>query len=99
MEKFNESLWFDKRMWAQDIRGSVAYAKAIGKVGIITNEEVDLLIKGLGDVHKEWEEGKFEIKAGDEGKFGRNSILCSKMTLFLSASSFFTTKRKFFDSN
>ena len=73
MEKFNESLWFDKRMWAQDIRGSVAYAKAIGKVGIITNEEVDLLIKGLGDVHKEWEEGKFEIKAGDEGKLDRNS--------------------------
>ena len=62
MEKFNESLWFDKRMWAQDIRGSVAYAKAIGKVGIITDEEVELLIKGLGEVHKEWEEGKFEIK-------------------------------------
>mmetsp|Transcript_18227 Transcript_18227/g.39731 ORF Transcript_18227/g.39731 Transcript_18227/m.39731 type:complete len:472 (+) Transcript_18227:146-1561(+) len=66
MEKFNESLWFDKRMWAQDIRGSVAYAKAIGKVGIITQEEVDLLIEGLGKVHKEWEEGKFEIKPGDE---------------------------------
>ena len=69
MEKFNESMWFDKRMWAQDIRGSVAYAKAIGKVGIITDEEVQLLVKGLGDVHKEWEEGKFEIKPGDEGKF------------------------------
>ncbi len=69
MEKFNESMWFDKRMWAQDIRGSVAYAKAIGNVGIITDEEVQLLVKGLGDVHKEWEEGKFEIKPGDEGKF------------------------------
>jgi argininosuccinate lyase len=69
MEKFNESLWFDKRMWAQDIRGSVAYAKAIGKVGIITDEEVALLVKGLGEVHKEWEEGKFEIKAGDEGMY------------------------------
>ena len=67
MEKFNESLSFDKRMWAQDIRGSVAYAKAIGKVGIITEDEVKLLIEGLGKVHKEWEEGKFEIKAGDEG--------------------------------
>uniref|UniRef100_A0A7S0UGQ8 Argininosuccinate lyase n=1 Tax=Pseudo-nitzschia delicatissima TaxID=44447 RepID=A0A7S0UGQ8_9STRA len=66
MEKFNESMWFDKRMWAQDIRGSVAYAKAIGKVGIITDEEVQLLVKGLGDVYKEWEENKFEIKPGDE---------------------------------
>ena len=69
MEKFNESMWFDKRMWAQDIRGSVAYAKAIGNVGIITDEEVQLLVKGLGDVYKEWEEGKFEIKPGDEGRF------------------------------
>lgn len=77
MEKFNESLWFDKRMWAQDIRGSVAYAKAIGKVGIITDEEVALLVKGLGDVHKEWEEGKFEIKAGDEGRCKGWIVLCS----------------------
>jgi len=66
MEKFNESLWFDKRMWAQDIRGSVAYAKAIGKVGIINDEEVDLLTKGLEQVRKEWEEGKFVVKPGDE---------------------------------
>ena len=69
MEKFNESLWFDKRMWAQDIRGSVAYAKAIGKVGIINDEEVDLLTKGLEQVRKEWEEGNFVVKPGDEGKF------------------------------
>jgi argininosuccinate lyase len=66
MEKFNESLWFDKRMWSQDIRGSVAYAKAIGKVGIITDDEVKLLINGLEEVYKEWEEQNFEIKAGDE---------------------------------
>ena len=51
----------------EDIRGSVAYAKAIGMVGIITEDEAKLLIEGLGKVHKEWEEGKFEIKAGDEG--------------------------------
>lgn len=76
MEKFNESMWFDKRMWAQDIRGSVAYAKAIGKVGIITDEEVQLLVKGLGDVHKEWEDGKFEIKPGDEGKFANCMCFC-----------------------
>jgi len=69
MEKFNESLWFDKRMYSQDIRGSVAYAKSIGMVGIITEDEVKLLIEGLGKVHKEWEEGKFVIKPGDEGMY------------------------------
>jgi argininosuccinate lyase len=66
MEKFNESISFDKRMWAQDIRGSIAYAKAIGKVGIITDEEVKLLVDGLEQVRHEWIEGKIEIKPGDE---------------------------------
>lgn len=66
MEKFNESISFDKRMWSQDIRGSVAYAKAIGKVGIITDDEVKLLVDGLGKVAEEWKEGKFVIKKGDE---------------------------------
>jgi argininosuccinate lyase len=66
MEKFNESISFDKRMWAQDIRGSIAYAKAIGKVGIISEEEVQILVDGLEQVNQEWAEGKFEIKPGDE---------------------------------
>mmetsp|Transcript_999 Transcript_999/g.2544 ORF Transcript_999/g.2544 Transcript_999/m.2544 type:complete len:469 (+) Transcript_999:130-1536(+) len=66
MEKFNESIHFDKRMWAQDIRGSIAYAKAIGKVGIISDEEVKTLVEGLEKVYQEWAEGKFELKPGDE---------------------------------
>lgn len=66
MEKFNESLWFDKRMWAQDIRGSIAYAKSIAKVGIITQAEADMIVGGLEKVQKEWANGTFEIKAGDE---------------------------------
>ena len=53
-------------MWDQDIRGSLAYAKAIGKVGIITEEEVKALVDGLEKVRVEWAEGTFEIKAGDE---------------------------------
>jgi len=66
MEKFNESISVDKRMWDQDIRGSIAYAKGIVKVGIITEEEGNTLIEGLGKVSKEWADGTFEIKPGDE---------------------------------
>mmetsp|Transcript_52740 Transcript_52740/g.58949 ORF Transcript_52740/g.58949 Transcript_52740/m.58949 type:complete len:471 (-) Transcript_52740:2295-3707(-) len=66
MERFNESLSVDNRMWDQDIRGSIAYAKAIGKVGIITDDEIKLLIEGLEKVGNEWKEGKFVVKAGDE---------------------------------
>jgi argininosuccinate lyase len=66
MEKFNESISFDKRMWAQDIKGSKAYAKAIFKVGIITEEENNQLQEGLEKVYQEWADGTFEIKPGDE---------------------------------
>ncbi|KAL7507717.1 hypothetical protein ACHAXN_004864 [Cyclotella atomus] len=66
MEKFNESIGFDKRMWAQDIRGSIAYAKATTKVGILTPEESSTIISGLEKVYAEWADGTFEIKPGDE---------------------------------
>jgi len=67
-EKFNESISFDKRMWKQDINGSVAYAKALARPPqcIISKEESEELVRGLELVRKEWEEGKFEIKGGDE---------------------------------
>jgi argininosuccinate lyase len=66
MEKFNESISFDKRMWKEDLDGSVAYAKAIAKAGIISSEERDLLVNGLEQVRVEWTNGTFELKAGDE---------------------------------
>lgn len=53
-------------MWDQDIRGSIAYARAIHKVNIITKDECDSIIDGLNKVHQEWSTGTFEIKAGDE---------------------------------
>lgn len=66
MEKFNESISFDKRMWAEDIDGSIAYSKAIVKVGIITEEEGKLIQEGLEKVRAEWAAGTFELKPGDE---------------------------------
>lgn len=47
MERFNNSFEFDKRMWAADLEGSRAYAKALEKAGIITAEERDELVRGL----------------------------------------------------
>lgn len=66
MEKFNESINFDKRMWREDLLGSKAYAKGTCKVGILTEEERDLILKGLDDVYSEWENETFELKPGDE---------------------------------
>lgn len=66
MEKFNESLSFDRRMAQEDIRGSKGYAKALAKTGIITDDERDALIEGLGKVAKEWAADAFVVVSGDE---------------------------------
>ena len=66
MEQFNASIGYDKRMWRQDINGSIAYAAALGRAGLLKADEVKSLQSGLEKVRAEWEEGKFELKAGDE---------------------------------
>ncbi|KAI0082746.1 argininosuccinate lyase [Panus rudis PR-1116 ss-1] len=66
MHEFNQSLRYDKRMYAADIQGSIAYAKALQLVGILTEQERDKIVQGLTDVKKEWEDGVFEIQPDDE---------------------------------
>jgi argininosuccinate lyase len=66
MDAFNASIHFDRRMYAADCIGSIAYAKALALNGIISEAERDQLVGGLQSVMEEWEQGKFEIKAGDE---------------------------------
>lgn len=57
MHEFNQSLRYDKRMHAADIRGSIAYAKALSKVNILTADELRKIVTGLQTVGKEWEDG------------------------------------------
>ncbi|KAI9256569.1 argininosuccinate lyase [Phascolomyces articulosus] len=66
MDAFNASIHFDKRMYAADLTGSMAYSKALAKNNIITQEECEQLVSGLTKVMEEWQAGKFEIKEGDE---------------------------------
>ena len=46
---FNSSLSFDCRMYKHDIKGSMAHAKMLGKCGIIPMEDVDAILKGIGE--------------------------------------------------
>ena len=66
MEQFNNSIGYDKTMWREDIEGSIAYAQAIGSCGILSQEEVQAIVEGLGRVRREWEEGVFQLVASDE---------------------------------
>lgn len=68
MDQYNESLSVDRVFYAQDIKGSIAYARANVKTGILTQEEFEKLEEGLKKVLKEWDEGKFQSAPGDEGE-------------------------------
>ncbi|KAL8701149.1 MAG: hypothetical protein Q9201_005065 [Fulgogasparrea decipioides] len=62
MEAYNESLSYDKAFYAQDIAGSIAWARANKNVGILTEEEFKEIERGFSIVKKEWEEEKFNIR-------------------------------------
>ena len=66
MEKFNASIGYDKRLCFVDLRGSRAYARALARASIITEEESEQLVEGLHAVEKEWADGSFEIVSSDE---------------------------------
>ncbi|KAG9318806.1 putative argininosuccinate lyase [Chiua virens] len=66
MHAFNQSLRYDQRMHAADIRGSIAYAKALARVGILTSGEQNELVAGLEAVGREWETGQFNPASDDE---------------------------------
>ncbi|TFY59467.1 hypothetical protein EVJ58_g5753 [Rhodofomes roseus] len=66
MHEFNQSLKYDKRMYAADVVGSISYARALAKGGILTEDEKDKIVDGLTQVRAEWEHGAFKIQPGDE---------------------------------
>lgn len=60
-EAFNASISFDKHLWKADLKGSIAYAKANARSGLLTEAERDQLVAGLEQVYTEWETGAFKI--------------------------------------
>ena len=58
---FNASINFDKRLYKQDIEGSIAHATMLSRQGIITEEEKASIVKGLNDIRTELENGSLEI--------------------------------------
>jgi len=66
LEKFNNSLRIDHKMWEADLTGSSAYANALMRVNLITKEEHEKITTGIDQVKEEWKENKFLIKGSDE---------------------------------
>ena len=58
---FNASISFDKRLFKEDIEGSIAHVVMLEKQGILTCEEKDAIVKGLSEIRSDVEEGKLVI--------------------------------------
>ena len=58
---FNASITFDRKFYKQDIEGSIAHVKMLGKQGILTQEEMLAIVKTLQDILNEVEDGTLEI--------------------------------------
>ncbi len=67
VDDFNSSIRFDKRMYKQDIKGSIAHATMLGKQEIIPKEDADKIVCGLNEILAEIEAGnvQFDIDAED----------------------------------
>ncbi|MEE8385078.1 MAG: argininosuccinate lyase, partial [Dehalococcoidia bacterium] len=62
VKRYTVSVPFDRRLYKQDIAGSIAHARMLAKQGIITIKEVETIIMGLVSIRKEIEAGEFEFK-------------------------------------
>ncbi|HEY9164815.1 MAG TPA: argininosuccinate lyase [Candidatus Kryptonia bacterium] len=66
MEDFNDSLPFDKRLWREEIRASLAYSLALRNAGVLSKSEQSKISSALRLIEREFESGKFAFKPHDE---------------------------------
>lgn len=66
VDAFNASIDFDKRLYNEDIRGSIAHAKMLAKCGIISAEDGEKIVAGLKDILADIEAGNFSFEVALE---------------------------------
>lgn len=66
VEEFTASIDFDKRLYHQDIRGSIAHARMLGRQGIIPLEDVEAIVHGLQQILQQIERGEFDFSVSLE---------------------------------
>jgi argininosuccinate lyase len=66
VDDFNSSIGFDKRLYRQDILGSIAHAKMLGKCKIISQEDSQLIQKTLTEIMSDIEKGLIELETDAE---------------------------------
>ncbi|XP_052868660.1 argininosuccinate lyase [Anopheles cruzii] len=66
LAKVNNSLAVDKRLYSQDIDGSIAYAKSLAEAGLLTQSEYKVIVYGLETCRSEWSKGTIKLLPRDE---------------------------------
>lgn len=66
VQAYGESVSFDWRLFAHDIRGSIAHARGLEKARVITKAEREAIERGLGEIRQEIERGDFEFQSSLE---------------------------------
>ena len=61
VNKFNASIGFDWRLYAQDIEGSMAHCRMLAKQEIISDDEASLILEALGEIKGELDKGQFPL--------------------------------------
>ncbi len=59
VEAFTASIAYDRRLYPYDIAGSIAHSKMLARVGVITDDEANGLVEGLGTIKRELDRGEF----------------------------------------
>ena len=66
VEAFSESVSYDQRLYRHDIRGSIAHARMLARVGVLSDEDCSQIIDGLEGIEADIEAGRFEWKVALE---------------------------------
>jgi argininosuccinate lyase len=66
VEVFTASVEFDRRLYRYDIMGSVAHARMLQKVGVLTPDECESIVQGLTDIEAEITAGRFQWSVARE---------------------------------
>jgi len=66
LDEFGASLPVDRRMWAEDIKGSIAHARMLANQGIISEADADAIETGLSQIYREIRDGSLDFDIADE---------------------------------
>jgi len=66
IDRLNRSFPFDRRLYAQDVAGSIAWARALRRAGVLDGKEVETVVSGLKRIRGEFEQGRFRARTSDE---------------------------------